>query len=893
MYFSRSSRLFLSGGKGPVNAADEAKVFLKAQDQQTEISASVPPAIRKFEKVIMSDCGSVDIAARMAALSLPGEEPIEMSYEYLPLPSNKHIRIVHILPRPKVKYPSPFWMDTEPIHCIIKTVNLDEEPEFDALSYTWGNPITVYEDEEKAKDGAKTFEQLREIVCNGKLLKITTNLHDALLAMRQGPSDSSFEEIVNRPRGEYIWIDSICINQSDIAERNAQVAIMSHIYSTAQITIVWLGRDDSFTRPGVEVLREISQIRSPGEAIHLMKQQSQVRLYFRELKSHGLRQFKEDEWLSVYAFLSRNWFRRAWIIQELALARRICIMSGLLIIDWPMVSLSCRILQRSTWFTNIAAYADSHMEGRFGSVFVDIETREVLGPGPKTKPCMYEIDRVMNLRFNPARSIMGMSEIRSGLIIAKSGTVTPYQKPLDFTDLMQFFRCSSATEPRDKVYALCGLLPKEDPGAEQNSFRIIPDYNKPVEVVFMEAAWFQLQSAKNLNFLGHVQDLAQTGVKNLPSWVPDLTVMPLANQLSVAFVNRTNDNPAGESPFFAAANLDFATPLFSQPPVALSLQGIVYDIVVDEAEFRNSDDLMGIMNLLSDLPHIHWDDVLGHARKLSDAESEDNNIPVSIAEGYLISVNSSQEPDKAGPNSETGSSSVAETTIPVGSRPRIQTFLEVLWRTLIADNWEGEHPAPLEAGYAFVDSLIDNIRMDFFKAGKDQSPAKQSEKLRCLKTLATSEFEGFTKYGWNVLLNKVVYKSTIDPKLACIPVEDREHILARFMPKMDDPMDLIWQNETDLQESRKGLWFVRSSQIMRGRKLFRTRQNRALGAGSKSLKIGDFVCLLAGGSVPYVIRRVDGAKNKFRFVGEAYVHGIMHGEAVKYKGAKVLDIILV
>jgi hypothetical protein len=106
-------------------------------------------------------------------------------------------------------------------------------------------------------------------------------------------------------------------------------------------------------------------------------------------------------------------------------------------------------------------------------------------------------------------------------------------------------------------------------------------------------------------------------------------------------------------------------------------------------------------------------------------------------------------------------------------------------------------------------------------------------------------------------------------------------------------MDLIYRNETDLEQSRQSLWVVRYGQIMRGRKLFRTGQNRSLGIGSKSLEVGDLVCLLAGGSVPYVIRRINGAENKFRFVGEAYVHGIMHGEAVRYKGAVVREIILV
>jgi hypothetical protein len=111
---------------------------------------------------------------------------------------------LHILPRSEVESPSLFWLDTETIHCTIKAVSLDEEPEFDALSYTWGNPITVYEDEEQGKEGVKMFEQVQEIICDGKLLKITTNLHSALLATRKVPSDHPFKEIVDRPRGEYI-----------------------------------------------------------------------------------------------------------------------------------------------------------------------------------------------------------------------------------------------------------------------------------------------------------------------------------------------------------------------------------------------------------------------------------------------------------------------------------------------------------------------------------------------------------------------------------------------------------------------------------------------------------------------------------------------------------------
>ena len=41
-----------------------------------------------------------------------------------------------------------------------------------------------------------------------------------------------------------LWIDAICINQSDIQERNAQVRQMLDIYKSATRMVVWLGEGD-------------------------------------------------------------------------------------------------------------------------------------------------------------------------------------------------------------------------------------------------------------------------------------------------------------------------------------------------------------------------------------------------------------------------------------------------------------------------------------------------------------------------------------------------------------------------------------------------------------------------------------------------------------------------
>jgi hypothetical protein len=42
---------------------------------------------------------------------------------------------------------------------------------------------------------------------------------------------------------------------------------------------------------------------------------------------------------------------------------------------------------------------------------------------------------------------------------------------------------------------------------------------------------------------------------------------------------------------------------------------------------------------------------------------------------------------------------------------------------------------------------------------------------------------------------------------------------------------------------------------------------------------GDEICFLFGGNVPYVVRK---RKGSYKFVGECYCFGVMHGEAMEY-----------
>ncbi|KAI0170355.1 heterokaryon incompatibility protein-domain-containing protein [Pestalotiopsis sp. NC0098] len=100
----------------------------------------------------------------------------------------------------------------EDIQCSLHTASLTTKPQYEALSYVWGN-------------AGETLP----VIVDGHEKQVTTNLEAALRHLR-------WQE---KPR--ILWIDAICINQNDIEEKSAQVPMMGEVYRQAKSVIVWLG----------------------------------------------------------------------------------------------------------------------------------------------------------------------------------------------------------------------------------------------------------------------------------------------------------------------------------------------------------------------------------------------------------------------------------------------------------------------------------------------------------------------------------------------------------------------------------------------------------------------------------------------------------------------------
>ena len=105
-----------------------------------------------------------------------------------------------------------------------------------------------------------------------------------------------------------------CINKKEVEEKNLQVAMMGKTYQRTRMTTIWLGPEEIFTRPALDLCFRLA------EKPMLLTRASRHMPDSAACKALSLLARDSSQWWSVFAFLQRAWFRRIWVIQELALA---------------------------------------------------------------------------------------------------------------------------------------------------------------------------------------------------------------------------------------------------------------------------------------------------------------------------------------------------------------------------------------------------------------------------------------------------------------------------------------------------------------------------------------------------------------------------------------------
>ena len=272
---------------------------------------------------------------------------------------------------------------------------------YGALSYVWGDP------------------QKSEFVnVNGYRIPITKSLLETLMHLRTETSDRQ------------LWIDALCINQSDIGELSIQVQRMGAIYEEASEVVVFLGPEAEDSSRAIGLLGHLGSLACGNHAaIRVSLEDSSIM----------------PRWHALLKLFGRPWWTRVWIVQEFAVARNVLFICGFL-------ELTGQIFGQA--LENLVDY-------RFKAVVA--------------KEHEYLIRHVAKTPIHHLWSTRCIYRDRAK------------QSDLRALNVLYKFRGSQCSDPRDKIYAMWSLIEK-DPLLTPDYFRNTTDVYQSVVQATIESS---------------------------------------------------------------------------------------------------------------------------------------------------------------------------------------------------------------------------------------------------------------------------------------------------------------------------------------------------------------------------------------------------------------------
>lgn len=355
------------------------------------------------------------------------------NYTYQPLPSKSSFRYLELLP----------GKTDEGLAFKLHFADWDNPPGYEAISYAWGDATVKH-----------------YALCAGKRLGLAQNIWDGLIHIRQ------------QDQSRYIWVDAICIQQTDNEEVCHQVSNMWRIYENAQRVLVWMGLDeDGDTAPAAPAfayLLEVAELccQHNNIAIENLAEYD----YLRELlprEPFPLFSPISSSVRSHFVWLSnRPWASRLWVFQEVNLNKTINVQCGKWLISWDALALG-------------TVYASEFLLKESGLHF---------------------LNRIITMR---------------------NRRILRRYTPQHFLHMARVY---DSTKQLDRIYAVLGTPPFEDLRKT-----LVPDYSVSTRDLFLLVATKCILHQQSLLTLHYVQpgDIKP----DRPSWVPDWTTRPMFNLL--------------------------------------------------------------------------------------------------------------------------------------------------------------------------------------------------------------------------------------------------------------------------------------------------------------------------------------------------------------------------
>ena len=335
------------------------------------------------------------------------------------------------------------------------------------------------------------------IILNQIATEVSENLYDAL----------SYLYTRLRASGHLIWIDALCIDQHNLAERSSQVLHMRSIYEQADSVWIWLGVpfDDVENNMAVQKMKHLHTVLMNAMDVtdkNVVGALSMIRsddpLIFPEPGTDCYR-----AWQGIMRLCELTWWKRAWVYQEATSPneKSRLFFSGQACFGWEDV------------------FAATEIAGHLGKI-TDLDRKfvQIISEGSAERIWKFVLRREKT-------------------------------EKLGLLEALQRFRLTDSTEPRDKVYAPRCLV---DDLLDDS---LVPDYTKSVKEVFLDVVKASIAHPERaLDFLGYCVRAAEDSLvfkdlysASIPSWIPDwrdrYAILPFPKQKKGQSTSTSSSSP--------------------------------------------------------------------------------------------------------------------------------------------------------------------------------------------------------------------------------------------------------------------------------------------------------------------------------------------------------------
>jgi hypothetical protein len=387
-----------------------------------------------------------------------------------------------------------------PIRCELQVVSLLEaRPEWSALSYTWGPPIKGQHLDDK------------QIIIAGQSFTVTGNLFDALTTFRWAL------------RARQMWVDAICINQDDLAERSQQVALMADIYQQATSVLVWLGHDSPYLDALVTftLLKTLHRRRDSMNELRAWIEDCGDDLTFDEFDRRFVDIISQPTMPFLLLRTSQTWpliEEAATRLQEQGSVRNLNILKT----RHPAIVTICTLMQQlfdRRYFSRRWVLQEVY-HGKFTEIICGKQS--MMWYMLRTAhDSLWELNERVGKWKAPTHYQIPASP--TPLVGTAFRTGQPDELPAQgILNLLFMFNSAECEDDRDRLFSVLSF---------ERGFQFLPDYTMSASQVWLQFArvciqvgLFQPVLNATLNQIGDLRDGFRRRL-DLQSWVPDLGIM--------------------------------------------------------------------------------------------------------------------------------------------------------------------------------------------------------------------------------------------------------------------------------------------------------------------------------------------------------------------------------